>query len=119
MKIVILPYSATKNPNGFPGEYPHDRKQVDDKYELKPGEIEVTEDEYQRRIQTHYDTVASLSEAVEVAEKVAKETKQSEVDGYYADLKILRSKLDGSEKISESDLTAILARLIDILMSKA
>lgn len=118
MKIVILPYSATRNPNGFPGDYPYERKQVDDKYELKPGEVEVTEDEYKRRIDAHYATVAALNEAAEVSEKVAKETKQVEVEGYYTELKTLRVKLDGAEKISEADLTAVLTRLIDILMAK-
>jgi hypothetical protein len=43
--------------------------------------------------------------------------KKAEVEGYYAELKTLRVKLDGSEKISEEDRTAILARLIDILMA--
>jgi hypothetical protein len=44
--------------------------------------------------------------------------KQAEVEGYYAELKTLRVKLDGAEKLSEADLTAILTRLIDILLAK-
>jgi len=43
--------------------------------------------------------------------------KQAEVDGYYAELKTLRVKLDGAEKLSEADLTAILTRLVDILLA--
>ena len=118
MKIIILPYSATPNPLGFPGEYPAERKGVDDKDAIPDGWIEVTEDEWKRRYETNYATVAALTEAADVAKKTAEQAKQSEVDGYYVSLKTLRSKLDGEEKISESDLKAILGHLIDILIAK-
>lgn len=118
MKLIILPYSATSNPLGFPGEYPAERKKIDDKDTVHDGWIEVTEEEWKRRYETHYSTVAALTESEESSKKTAEQAKQAEVDGYYVSLKSLRSKLDGEEKISESDLKSILGHLIDILIAK-
>ena len=118
MKIIILPYSSTPNLLGFPGEYPAERRKIEDKDTVPAGWIEVTEEEYQRRIEANYDTVAALTESAELAQKAAAEVKQAEVASYYVDLKTLRVKLDGAEKIAESDLKSILIRLIDILLAK-
>lgn len=118
MKRIILPYSRIANPLGFPGEYPAETRLIPDKDPVPDGWEVVTDEEYKRRIETNYATVAALNAASEVAENVAKETKQVEVEGYYAELKTLRKKLDGAEKLSEADLTAILQRLIDILLAK-
>lgn len=63
MKLIILPYSATPNPLGFPGEYPAERKQVDDAAEVPAGWLVVTEEEYRTRIETHYAAVAAINEA--------------------------------------------------------
>lgn len=67
MKLIILPYSATANPIGFPGEYPAERKQIDDKDTVPSGWIEVTEEDYRRRIETNYKTVSDLTAAAEAS----------------------------------------------------
>lgn len=64
MKIIILPYSATQNPLGFPGDYPANRKSIDDAVEVPAGWIVVTEEEYRTRIETHYAAVAAINESV-------------------------------------------------------
>lgn len=67
MKLIILPYSAAANPLGFPGEYPVERRHIEDKETIPAGWIEVTEEDYRRRIETHYQTVADLTAAAETS----------------------------------------------------
>lgn len=69
MKLIILPYSATPNPLGFPGDYPAERRLVDDAAEVPAGWIVVTEEEYRTRIDTHYAAVAAINEAAKATEE--------------------------------------------------
>lgn len=118
MKIIILPYSATPNPLGFPGEYPADRQLIDDKDAIPDGWIEVTEEEWKRRFETHYVAVAAIVESDAIAKDVAEKAKQTEVDGYYVNLKTLREKINSARKLEPAEQLELFGYLIDILIAK-
>ena len=118
MKIIILPYSATPNPLGFPGEYPAERKEIDDKDTISDGWIEVTEEEWKRRFETHYAAVESIIEADATTKKAAEQSKQAEVDGYYVSLKTLREKITSAGKLEPAEQLELFGYLIDILIAK-
>lgn len=93
MKIIILPYSAKSNPLGFPGDYPAERRMVDDAAEVPAGWVVVTEEEYRTRIVTHYDTVVAIQAAAEAAQKADGETKHTQFITALRRLENLNDKL--------------------------
>jgi len=118
MKNIVLPYSATPNPLGFPGEYPAERRRVEDKDTIPDGWIEVTEEEWKRRFETHYETVAALTRAAEAAKNTAEQAKQSQFEGFIATLKALREKLSASGKLEPSEQAELFTALIDALIAR-
>lgn len=115
MKIIILPYSSTANPLRFPGEYPAERKQIDDKDQVPLGWIQVTEDEYKRRLDTHYQTVADLTEADDAAKSTESRSKLSALDAHFDAIAALVAKKDSGTD-TNADALAVAWRSARALM---
>ena len=94
MKRIILPYSAKDNPLGFPGEYPAETQLIQDKDQVKEGWIVVTDEEYRRRLDTHYQTVADITEADQQSKLTAERSKLSVLDGHFDAIAALVAKKD-------------------------
>lgn len=92
-KIIILPYSSTANPLGFPGEYPAEMRRIALDALIPNGWIEVTEADYQRRISTHFATVSSLQTAAEALQKADGETRHTQFITALRRLENLNDKL--------------------------
>jgi hypothetical protein len=122
MIAVLLAKNAQSNPDGIPSDWYIDTRNADkgllDQELAALGYILMTEEEFEKRKADFQATFDSWNSQRIEAKESAKQTQRAQVDGYYVSLKTLRSKLDGEEKISESDLKAILGHLIDILIAK-
>jgi hypothetical protein len=74
--IIILPYSATPNPLGLPGEYPVNAyPEWPDKDPLPSGYIEVTKEEWERRISQNRSAVQAIIDAQRTTEATAERNK--------------------------------------------
>lgn len=92
MKLIILPYSATPNPLGYPGEYPAERRWIQDKDPVPDGWIEVTEEECKRRYVTHYQTVDQITAADEATKLTETRSKLSVLDNHFDAIAALVAK---------------------------
>ena len=118
MITAILPYSKTANPRNFPGEYPAEIKKFDDQSKVPDNWTVVSEEELNRRIQTHYGVVAALNESADADAKTAEQVKQTQFKGFIATLKTLREKLTESGKLEPSEQAELSAALIDALIAR-
>jgi hypothetical protein len=112
MKLIILPYLATSNPLGFPGDYPAERKLVDDSYVLNPGEIEVTEEDYRRRIETHYQTVSDLTDAAEAAKLTSERNRLSAFKQLFQDGRAIDQNWASATAAQKAELARICFRIL-------
>ena len=112
MRIIILPYSATPNPRGFPGEYPAERKEIDDKDTVPDGWIEVTEEEYTRRIETHYQTVATITEAAESAAKTDDRNRLTAFKQLFQDGRAIDQNWASATAAQKAELARICFRIL-------
>jgi len=122
MIAVLLVKNSAVNPENRTANMHIDARDIGD-MELEQslidrGFILMTEAEWETHLATFRSEYQAWESSNEQERVQAEQAKQAEVEGYYVSLKTLRVKLDGEEKISESDLRAVLMHLIDILMAK-
>lgn len=96
MKRIILPASATSNPLGLPGDYPLETKIIGDKDPVPDGWIVVTEEEYRRRLETHYETVAQITAADELTKSTENRSKLSALENHFEAIAGLVAKKDAN-----------------------
>ncbi len=67
---------------------------VDDAFEVPAGWIVVTEEEYRRRLETHYQTVADITAADEMAKSNETRSKLAVLDNHFDAIAALVAKKD-------------------------
>ncbi len=112
MKIIILPYSATPNPLGFPGEYPSERKRIEDADAIPANWIEVTEEEYTRRIETHYATVAAIQATAEAASRTDERNRITAFKQLFQDGRAIESNWAAATNAQKLELGRINFRIL-------
>lgn len=112
MKIIILPYSSTPNPLGFPGEYPAERRLVEDAAEVPAGWIVVTEEEYRTRIDTHYATVAAINEAVNATAETDERNRLTAFKQLFQDGRAIESNWASATNAQKLELGRINFRIL-------
>ena len=112
MKIIILPYSATPNPIGFPGDYPAERRRIEDADQIPANWIEVTEQEYTSRIETHYQTVANLTAAAEASVKTDERNRMIAFKQLFQDGRAIDQNWASATAAQKSELARICFRIL-------
>lgn len=112
MKIIILPYSATPNPLGFPGDYPAERSRIEDAAVVPANWIEVTEQEYTRRIETHYQTVASIQAAAEAASQTDERNRLTAFKQLFQDGRAIDQNWASATAAQKAELARICFRIL-------
>jgi hypothetical protein len=112
MKLIILPYSATSNPLGFPGEYPADRRRIEDAEAIPANWIEVTEQEYTRRIETHYQTVSYLTAAAEATAQTADRNRLTAFKQLFQDGRVIDQNWASATAAQKAELSRICFRIL-------
>ncbi len=112
MKTIILPYSATSNPLGYPGDYPAQRRRIEDIDPIPVGWIEATDVEIQLRIDTHYAAVAAINAAAEAAAGAAERNKMDAFKQLFQDGRAIDQSWGSATAAQKVELARITFRIL-------
>lgn len=106
MKLIYIPWGSdqSKNPMGYPSEYPRESKRIDNKDQVPIGWIEISEKSYKILVQSLYANVDAINSQFESSEKDSNTTK----------LDALKRLFDDCEAIDNAWATATNAQKFDL-----
>lgn len=111
--IIILPASATANPLGFPVDYPLNAyPEWPDKDPLPAGYIQVTKEEWERRITENRALVQSIIDAQRSTEQTAERNKMDAFKQLFQDGRAIESNWATATNAQKLELGRINFRIL-------
>lgn len=111
--IIILQASSTPNPLGFPGEFPVNAyPEWPDKDPLPSGYIQVTKEEWERRITENGAAVQSIIDAQRSTERAAERNKLDAFKQLFQDGRAIESNWSGATNAQKLELARINFRIL-------
>lgn len=111
--IIILPASFTPNPLGFPGEYPVNAyPQWPDLDPLPSGYIQVTKEEWERRINDNRDSVQAILDAQKTSEQTAERSRINAFKQLFQDGRAIESNWATATNAQKFELGRINFRIL-------
>lgn len=111
--IILLPYSATANPLGFPGDYPFNvYPDWPDKDPIPDGYIEVTKEEWERRISEHKEAASTIIESKLATDQAAERTKLDAFKQLFADGREIDRNWSSATNAQKLELSRINFRIL-------